>query len=229
MSINNVEKHATVLEGIEMVSHYLVWGKIAEANLTIPFEAHDQLEVIFVQLYTTILAFAARSLRHLRNKSRAYIPIRCYKNCTNSRPDRVATAFFTSESRFRDDVEQMSRQKQSIESYAQQIACQTHQKQYREVIRANDQLQDLQQPVIRMELAIRLISAAVDRTEVQEILDWASAIPFQKPLRLAQKKALAGTGTWLFQDPDFAAWHNCSRSQMLWLHGNAGSGKSILL
>lgn len=73
MSMNNVEEHAAVLEGVERISYYLVWSRIEEANLVIPFEAHDQLELVFIQLYTTILTFTARSLRFLCNKSREYI------------------------------------------------------------------------------------------------------------------------------------------------------------
>lgn len=70
MSMNNVEKHAAVLEGIETISYYLVWSKIEEACLAIPFDAHAQLELAFIQLYTTILTFTARSLRFLRNQPR---------------------------------------------------------------------------------------------------------------------------------------------------------------
>ena len=70
MSLNNVEKHAAVLEGVETISFYLVWSKIEEACLAVPFEAHAQLELAFIQLYTTILTFTARSLRFLCNKSR---------------------------------------------------------------------------------------------------------------------------------------------------------------
>lgn len=73
MSLNNIEKHAAVLEGIEKISYYLVWSRIEEANLAIPFDAHDQLELAFIQLYTTMLTFTARSLRFLSNKSREYI------------------------------------------------------------------------------------------------------------------------------------------------------------
>lgn len=73
MSMDNIEKHAAVLEGIEKISYYLVWSRIEEANLTVPFDAHDQLELVFIQLYTTILTFTARSLRFLRKKPRKYI------------------------------------------------------------------------------------------------------------------------------------------------------------
>lgn len=74
--MSNIEKHAAVLEGIEKISYYLVWGRIEETNLAVPFDAHDQLELVFIQLYTTMLTFTARSLRYLRKKSRKYIDTR---------------------------------------------------------------------------------------------------------------------------------------------------------
>lgn len=115
----------------------------------------------------------------------------------------------------------MARQKQSIESYTQQISNQTNQQQYSEILRIKDQLTDLQKPVVRIEQTLESKSAAIDRAENQCILDWASEIPYQKHFKTAPE--------WLFQDSEFFAWQNCSRSQMLWLHGNTGSVKSILM
>lgn len=123
----------------------------------------------------------------------------------------------------------MARHKQSIESYTQQISNQANQQQYSEILRVNDKLADLHKPVIRIEQTVESVSAAIDRAENQQILDWASEIPYQKHFKTTREKALTGTGQWLFQDPEFSAWQNSSRSQMLWLHGSAGSGKSTLM
>lgn len=87
-------------------------------------------------------------------------------------------------------------------------------------------LEELKRPVLRIE---RSTQGAIDRSEQQGILDWASQIPYEKHFKMVHKKVLNGTGSWLFQHPDFFAWQNSSSSQMLWLHGSAGSGKSTLL
>ena len=123
----------------------------------------------------------------------------------------------------------MASKKQSIESYARQISDQTDQKQYDEILSIKGQLADLNQPVIRIEQTIQLASATINRSENERILDWASEIPFEKYFEMARRKALEGTGKWLFQDTEFSAWQICSRSQILWLHGSAGSGKSTLM
>lgn len=105
MSIDNIEKHAAVLEGIEKISYYLVWSRIEEANLVIPFDAHDQLELVFIQLYTTILTFTARSLRFLRNKPGKYTETQYHESCTNVDPDRIGFAFFSPSSEFQDNLD----------------------------------------------------------------------------------------------------------------------------
>nr|POF13582.1 vegetative incompatibility protein het-e-1 [Quercus suber] len=69
VSMNNLDKHAAVLEGIKKVSHYLVWSKIEESNLIIPYDSHDQLGRDFIQLYAAMLKFMARCIRFLRNIS----------------------------------------------------------------------------------------------------------------------------------------------------------------
>ena len=123
----------------------------------------------------------------------------------------------------------MTSWKHSIESCTRQISNQTDHKQYAEILKVRDQLAELEKPMIRVERSIQLTSAILDRNENQSILDWASKIPFQKHVRVVEKKALSDTGKWLFQATEFSTWHNCSRSQILWLHGSSGSGKSTLM
>lgn len=123
----------------------------------------------------------------------------------------------------------MASQRQLIASYVQQISDQTNHKQYAEIVNIQGQLADLNQPIVRIENMVQSTSAAIDRAEIDRILDWTSEVPYQKHFRLAKEKALAGTGEWLFRHPEFTAWQTCSRSQILWLHGSAGTGKSTLL
>lgn len=75
MSMNNLDKHAMVLEGIEKISYYLVWSKIEESSLAVPYDAHDRLEGDFIKLYTAMLMFMARCIRFLRNKPRQSISL----------------------------------------------------------------------------------------------------------------------------------------------------------
>ncbi|KAM0714686.1 hypothetical protein Q7P37_009703 [Cladosporium fusiforme] len=204
-SINDLEKHAAVVEGVEQISYYLAWAKIEERCLVITFEAHDQLQAEFVRLYKAMLEFMARSILH------------------------VARSIFSSESKFREDLVQMGRAKDSIENYTRQIFHQIDLEQHEELHKVKDQIDELGRPVLRVERWMQSATSILDRNEQEFILDWTSTIPFQKQLRVVGNNALPGTGQWLFQDREFLTWQNCSRSQMLWLHGGAGSGKSTLM
>ncbi|TKA63807.1 hypothetical protein B0A55_11845, partial [Friedmanniomyces simplex] len=179
MSMNSLEKHAAVLEGIERMSYYLVWSRIEESYLIVPSTSSAQLEGEFIQLYTVMLTFMARSIRFLRNKP------------------RIAAAFLSSDSKFHIDVDRMAIKKQSIESYTRQISDRISHQQSAELLKVRDELAELEKPVIRVERAIQSASAILDRNENQCILDWASEIPFQKHFRVnaIERKKLLPTET----------------------------------
>lgn len=67
-----MDNHVAMLEGVEQVSYYLVWSRIEEKFLAVTFEAQDELEKNFVQLYSVLLSFMARSIRFLRKKTRKW-------------------------------------------------------------------------------------------------------------------------------------------------------------
>ncbi|KAL7926925.1 ankyrin repeat-containing domain protein [Trichoderma austrokoningii] len=62
----------------------------------------------------------------------------------------------------------------------------------------------------------------------QELLKWLSDIDPSEIYNTARDKHGAGTGEWLTKDSEeFRAWKE-TPSSLLWLHGMAGSGKSVL-
>jgi hypothetical protein len=87
---------------------------------------------------------------------------------------------------------------------------------------------DLEQPIVRIEDTVFYVRDALNRREKEAILDWASQVPFLKHYKTTKEKAMKGTGTWLLEDDQFVDWRTSSRSQMLWLSGGAGTGKSTL-
>nr|POE77558.1 ankyrin-3 [Quercus suber] len=142
--------------------------------------------------------------------------------------DRLVTAFFTSNSKFNDDLARMACQKHSIEGYTRQISFESDRQQYAHLLRVKDLVEELEKPLSRIEHVLDPASNALLRQQNQVVLDWISKIPFQKHLRVIEDKALPGTGEWLFSDISFSDWQNSSRSQIFWLHGSSGSGKSTL-
>lgn len=90
-------------------------------------------------------------------------------------------------------------------------------------------LQQIDRPVRRIEHFSEETIIILKDNEREKILDWVSQIPYVQHYQATQKKALRGTGQWLFSHPSFLQWKQTSSSEILWLHGMSGSGKSTLL
>lgn len=87
---------------------------------------------------------------------------------------------------------------------------------------------NIELPIARIEDTIQYVRNALDDSKKKEILDWASQVPFLKHYKTVNQNAMQGTGGWLFADDRFVDWQMSSRSQILWLLGGAGTGKSTL-
>ncbi len=60
------------------------------------------------------------------------------------------------------------------------------------------------------------------------MIAWVPSIPFLEKQQSIFKKRLEGTGQWLLENETFQQWETSSRSELLWVHGKQGSGKSYL-
>ncbi|CAG8974637.1 hypothetical protein HYALB_00012105 [Hymenoscyphus albidus] len=76
---------------------------------------------------------------------------------------------------------------------------------------------------------LREIRNARDENDRLRIIQWLSNSALDPSLehQIARGKHEATTGSWLVANDDFESWMGASNS-LLWLYGNAGSGKSIL-
>ena len=90
-------------------------------------------------------------------------------------------------------------------------------------------LQDLQQPISRMERDLRTLHDGFAEAERREVLHWISPIPYIGHHNQAKSDVLPGTGAWFLKDEKVLSWLSSSSSSIMWLHGVAGSGKSKLM
>ena len=90
-------------------------------------------------------------------------------------------------------------------------------------------LAEIQNPLSRIEYTLRTNTDVQDDKEREDILNWVSDVPFGKHHNEARTKVLKGTGLWLLQNPVFEEWEGSSASQMMWLHGMPGCGKTCLV
>jgi hypothetical protein len=82
-------------------------------------------------------------------------------------------------------------------------------------------------------LEVRSILGAYDdhlQSEQRErISDWISIIPYHAHHKDVHDRVLAGTGQWFLNRSEFCEWKDCLHSSLLWLKGDAGTGKSSLI
>lgn len=67
--MNNLDKHAAVLEGVSEISRHILLSRIALKHFfLVHYEASAELEQSFVHLYKNILTFLARVRRFLNRR-----------------------------------------------------------------------------------------------------------------------------------------------------------------
>ncbi|MCJ1465148.1 hypothetical protein MMC07_003764 [Pseudocyphellaria aurata] len=74
----------------------------------------------------------------------------------------------------------------------------------------------------------RLTSQTADQKHVATISDWLSNINHQEMHNFKSSERYHKTGVWISKDVGFQNWRDTSQSSVFWLHGSAGSGKSVL-
>lgn len=90
-------------------------------------------------------------------------------------------------------------------------------------------LQELQQPINRIERNLETWHDDFTKDERNKILQWISRIPYIEHHNQAKRDVLPGTGAWFLKDKKVLRWLSSSSSSIMWLHGIAGSGKSKLM
>ncbi|RAK96066.1 uncharacterized protein BO80DRAFT_468932 [Aspergillus ibericus CBS 121593] len=73
----------------------------------------------------------------------------------------------------------------------------------------------------------RKSQAMIFDAEEERILDWLSAVSYSDIHNSAQKCRTSKTGDWFIESEIYHRWKNSS-GKMLWLHGVAGCGKTVL-
>ncbi|KAK8171996.1 hypothetical protein BKA80DRAFT_339817 [Phyllosticta citrichinensis] len=89
-------------------------------------------------------------------------------------------------------------------------------------------LKNLEKPFVRIEGQVGRLNNALEASERSDLLKWLSAIDFRKHHEAMLSGILPNTGEWLLTNPEYASWKSSSSSEILWLHGTWGCGKSRL-
>jgi tetratricopeptide (TPR) repeat protein len=61
-----------------------------------------------------------------------------------------------------------------------------------------------------------------------DVLDWLAPPNVSADLLTHSAKSLSGTGTWIFEEPQFCDWRDRNETSVLWVCGAPGTGKTVL-
>jgi len=90
-------------------------------------------------------------------------------------------------------------------------------------------LEDMQMPIERVGAVTDESYRILVTWQRDQVLDSISNIPYVNHHKEVYRKVLQESGKWLLDSPITQTWLLSSSSQMLWLHGIIGSGKSCLV
>lgn len=90
-------------------------------------------------------------------------------------------------------------------------------------------MDDIRTPVSRIETYVEGLHQTLDDVNRDRILDSISTIPYRQHQTKVNRQVLPGTGKWLLDHQVVRKWFSSSASEILWLHGIPGSGKSSLV
>ena len=225
VAIGDIVRFDFVVKGMEsiarMIGRYAIFEDVYLCHTS---KATTELENALIQLYSTILLY--------QSKAKSFFD--------QSSPKRILGSVFVTE----DELERLARRmdleqsnvdrcaaildaenQNDISDSLEALSISQHEK-HRGLM---DLLHTIDGPILRMSSQLNSIEDRLDRSKRFEILRWVSAQPYLEHHEQISKKALAGTGKWLLEDPLYATWHKGSTSSLLWLHGKVGAGKSTLV
>lgn len=69
----------------------------------------------------------------------------------------------------------------------------------------------------------------LDSAERERTFRWVSSVDYAQEQKDASKERTEGTGKWLLRHEQNCDWSTSNASQILWLHGDLGTGKTMLV
>ncbi|RPB12644.1 hypothetical protein P167DRAFT_574015 [Morchella conica CCBAS932] len=97
-----------------------------------------------------------------------------------------------------------------------------------ETERLKEQLEDIKKPLEEIETAVKMVYEAIESKKLN-ILRWLSDIKFIDHHTFSRERRQEKTGQWLEENETYKEWKNSKSSSLLWLRGDAGYGKTILI
>ncbi|KAI2904559.1 hypothetical protein CBS76997_4162 [Aspergillus niger] len=229
--LNGIDTFGAIVEGLETSVRVIARGGILEGlyyqkNSALS-EARQALQDEIVKCYTAVLKFLslARKYYQCSRMKRAVnfiISKDDLRHCTKE--IQIAEQQFLIQKGLADSEDLGNIETNVLHTIL--IATSTADQVNDMKTKLEKALLDLDKPLIRVVDQVSDLHRSLKDNERAQILRWISPVPAQEHYREASASLMPGSGEWLFRHPEFQAWRDSSSSEVLWLHGIPGCGKS---
>ncbi|THY87126.1 hypothetical protein D6C92_08177 [Aureobasidium pullulans] len=227
LSLNDVKEFDAMIEGLETVSRVVTrYGLVEILYLKGTSDAQKQLKEQLTNLYATVLRYLCRARKYYSYSTAARIVV------TALRPpelDEALKQIIDQEVIVRGQTGLIDSERQAnlgVLAANTKIAVQNVDTVIRDI---QSQLQKLDAPLVRTISQISALQAHLDNERKTRILSWLSRVPYRKHHAALFSDIVQESGQWLVSHPKYVDWKVSSSSQILWLNGPLGCGKTRLI
>ena len=213
------------------------WTKIIERlYINQETEARQDLEDELTKLYKQCLEFLAKSIRFFRDNPICKLPLRLLSKTKANKTGRWTKTLVFDGSELKEMLSGITQQQEHAERFSNtardELQKESTQQQSVDQAVALEILDKIKAPVTRMDDYLRFRSEKEMQQEQMALLDWLSDTSYvQRHAEIygkVKEAAMEDSGQWLTDHPILQSWERSGTSDRLWLHGDAGSGKSTL-
>ncbi|KAK1754050.1 ankyrin repeat-containing domain protein [Echria macrotheca] len=201
---------------------------------TVVYKSDEQVQKALIDVYGDILEFCQKAVKFVTKNNKKIIRVKGFKMMLfrdfEAQLGSLAQAFHAhldhletlgalcDKKRLKDLHDELvaSRDKRASE------ASEGHKEQLQRLNATMDQLLKREKD--------RQIQEEQRRKEQRRksLLDWLSAMNFLAPYDRRCEEHLEGTGSWLLNSKAYTEWKTSEKSDLLWVRGKPGCGKSVL-
>ncbi|KAF8865087.1 hypothetical protein BDZ45DRAFT_580955, partial [Acephala macrosclerotiorum] len=215
IAVADTQTFGAMVEGIEKVAMLLARCRALELLYLEPAGSIDEIgfEEALIGLYVAILKFECSAIRfHGTNTAK-----------------RILSGVIPTSSSVEEDFKKITEAQASVDSCAKLIDVKRKFSSSDNHTRLERILRELEGPIVRSASMLQDYADSMKEREREKLLQWLSTIQYKKHHKVKRNEHLEGSCAWLLESREYIEWKKSSASSILWLHGIAGSGKSVLV
>ncbi|RPB13463.1 hypothetical protein P167DRAFT_605061 [Morchella conica CCBAS932] len=206
----------TVTEGIELIVCSICECHIFERLYLRPrLDLGAELRKSLVKFYISILDFLVYGKSYLSRDT----------------TDRVIESFSSELTPLTDKMRKaLAEVKSKVDVVRTEWEAKWHDDISQKLVQIRQALLAIEKPLGDIELKhwVEKLYDEVQGRKRLEILQWLSDVPFRDHHTFNSQRRQEDTGQWLLKNKSFLEWRNSNQSSILWMRGDAGSGKTLL-